>query len=688
MKCPKCGEQIVDDSKFCSYCGEIIEAKQDEETVKETPKTENVQTEPADPKKDSISDKIKRKAKETWKKLSLFGKATTVSLIMFVFCGLVALLAKRVFSVVIAAVAVAIVIVALLMRKQVIKVPKTWIPILIVFLSFLLVIPYVSLFKIHISEFERYDWDEVVLADELPKPKSPYGEISWSSEDYLSLTVEKMTLSKYEKYVKACENKGFTIDAEIDEKYFCAFNDNGYKLILNFLESSEEMHISLKSEMDFEKIEWSDSKIAKKLPVPKSPTGSISVDDDDYFSVYVSDTNIDGYKAYVASCEKKGFTVDANKQDKSYVAKNAEGYKITVDYEGNNVIYISISEPEYDITIDIQCKENAVFSKYNVDVYIDGDFEGTVYHGDKESFDVVLKRGKHIISFENEDDDTLNGEIEVEISKKETIKLKISCSSKGVDVKLLSDNGTKDDVSKETTAKKEETTSKKEETTAKKEETTKPDDKAKIPDDWTNLLEKNYKDVKKKFKNAGFTNIVCNPIEIDFDEEKVSEGSVVNIAIGKDGDVCTFEKGEKWPKDTKIRIDYRVKPAKPAGNLTVENCPELAAILSNKAEIDQSYSLFASKYEGSIIEFDGRIDYCTTHGSYSTRFDYLVSAGNYDPNSQIGPTFKFEDVNYFDLNTDLDTVSVGLNVRIVAKVISFDSNSGIFYLEPVSITSR
>ena len=123
-------------------------------------------------------------------------------------------------------------------------------------------------------------------------------------------------------------------------------------------------------------------------------------------------------------------------------------------------------------------------------------------------------------------------------------------------------------------------------------------------------------------------------------------------------------------------------------NLTIENCPELKAILSNKAEIDQSYSDFASKYSGRIIEFDGRIDYCTKHGNYNTRFDYLVSAGDYDPNRQVGPTFKFEDVNYFDLNTNLDTVSVGLNVRIIAKVVSFNSNSGLFYLEPVSVKGR
>ena len=151
----------------------------------------------------------------------------------------------------------------------------------------------------------------------------------------------------------------------------------------------------------------------------------------------------------------------------------------------------------------------------------------------------------------------------------------------------------------------------------------------------------------------------------------------------------------KTPKDSDSNAPTQNKPAQSdnsdlsnSSNLTVENCPELAAMLTNKAEIDESYSAFASKYRDRIIEFDGRIDNCMKHGDYNTRFDYLVSAGNYNPDHQIGPYFKFENVNYYDLHTDLDTVSVGLNVHIVAVVKSFDTSNGLFYLDPVSVTGR
>ena len=69
-----------------------------------------------------------------------------------------------------------------------------------------------------------------------------------------------------------------------------------------------------------------------------------------------------------------------------------------------------------------------------------------------------------------------------------------------------------------------------------------------------------------------------------------------------------------------------------------------------------------------------------------------MSSGDYNQDNQIGPIFKFENVNAYDL--DLNTlylesqIEVGKNVRIVAKVEQFDNNTGLFFLDPVSVTSR
>ena len=470
MKCSKCGAELTDDTKFCSYCGAKVEEDTEMPPIPQTEKNNNdtnedvgfdesVYTEPlSSQKSESKSNKVWGEFLECWNKLSKFGRLATIGIAVFVILALVAFLAERIVAGILSIVQIAIVVVAVLMKKNIIKVPKSWIPIVALALSFVLIIPYFGLFKINSADYMKYDWSSVVLAEMLPQPKSPYGEIISNSKDYLSLDVHKTAEDQYKEYIEACKEKGFTIEAEASESSFYAFNDKGYKLSLSYYDFDNEMNINLNSAMEMETITWPDSEMAKLLPVPKSTIGKIYSNDEDSFSVYIGDTTIDDYNAYVKACEEKGFTVDVQKKDKTFSAKNSDSYKLSVDYKGNNVIYISVAEPEFDVTVDVECVGNWVFSKYDVEMSIDDEFEGTIPHGDQKKFDVVLKRGKHTISFESADDDTLDGEIEVDVTKNETIKLKISCSSFGVDVELLSGIAPKDeDNSKETTSNTEET---------------------------------------------------------------------------------------------------------------------------------------------------------------------------------------------------------------------------------------
>ncbi len=539
MKCTNCGTDLPNGAKFCSKCGMQIgdqAASQDKSNVVADNEIVNKSqgVEIKNQNANTQADSLKNKVRGFWKQRSRQGKLATVSLLLFAFLGLIAFLSGEVGAVIVSILAIGLTVVGILIKRQVIKVKKPWLSMLAIILSFVLVLPYFSFFGSDVSAKEKYNWDEVVLADMLPQPASPYGEIISNSEDYLSIDVAETTKEQYTSYIATCEEKGFTIDKESSESNFTAFNDKGYKLTVNYYDYSSEMHINVDSAMEMETITWPETEIAKLIPVPQSTNGKISSNNEDGFSVYIGNTTIEDYTAYVKACEEKGFTVNAQKEDKSYSAKNAESYKLTVNYEGNNVIYISIAEPEFDVKIEVECVENWVFSKYDVELSIDDSFEGTITHGDTETFETVLKRGNHTISFESADDDTLDGQVEMNVSKDETIKLKISCSSSGVDVEVVSG------------------------TTAEQAE--KEKNMAAAPDVWTNLVEKHYEEVKKQFEDAGFTNVTCVAHEIDYNEDNTFEGSVVNIAIGEDGAICTFEKGEKWEKDIKIRIDYRVKP--------------------------------------------------------------------------------------------------------------------------------
>jgi hypothetical protein len=128
--------------------------------------------------------------------------------------------------------------------------------------------------------------------------------------------------------------------------------------------------------------------------------------------------------------------------------------------------------------------------------------------------------------------------------------------------------------------------------------------------------------------------------------------------------------------------------------LTASRNAELASILVDPDNCSESVQQFASKYRGKTIEFDGNITALSRHGDTKTRFDILLSPGDFGESSgSVGPSFQFRDVN---LVTDLrltgaetlDSLGQGANLRIVAQVEGYESSSCLFLLRPVSATVR
>lgn len=438
LKCPNCGGILdinLDDKEyiFCPYCGEKFFVKDEE--LQNTCTANN--TDNSVSAKSKPDDKSKSRFHKFWNKLSAFGRLSAVSIALAAALCAVAFLTGRIFAGIIALVWIAIVGVSLLMKKNVIRVSKSWIPLVTVILSFLLIAPYLSLFKVNIADYRKYNWNEIVLADMLPMPQSPYGETVSNSDSYLTINVNKVTQEQYTKYIEDCKVEGFTFDTETADNSFYAYNEQGYKLSLIYYDYSSEMHISLAAGMEFGELSWPDSGLSKILPEPESPVGEVQQDDEKEFSAYIGHTSIDAFNSYVKACEDNGFTVDSDKTDKHFSAKNADGYRLAVDYQGNNIIYVSLDEPEYNVSIEVTCIENLLFSKYDIDVYIDENLEGSIIHGSTETFDLVLTKGTYVLKFVNDEDDDLSGQVEFCIQKDENLKYKISCSMFGIDVDTI-----------------------------------------------------------------------------------------------------------------------------------------------------------------------------------------------------------------------------------------------------------
>ena len=88
------------------------------------------------------------------------------------------------------------------------------------------------------------------------------------------------------------------------------------------------------------------SEIAGLLPLPKSTVGKVSTDTENGCYIYVGETSIDDFNAYTDECSDNGFSVDYERGDKFYNAKDEAGNKLSLSYQGNNVMVIQIRKPD------------------------------------------------------------------------------------------------------------------------------------------------------------------------------------------------------------------------------------------------------------------------------------------------------------------------------------------------------
>ena len=122
--------------------------------------------------------------------------------------------------------------------------------------------------------------------------------------------------------------------------------------------------------------------------------------------------------------------------------------------------------------------------------------------------------------------------------------------------------------------------------------------------------------------------------------------------------------------------------------ITATNTKEFAEILRGE-DCGGSIGRFAKTYAGKTIQFDGSVVDVAPHGSYKTRFDYLLGPGNKGPSTNGWPICsKFEDVNYYDFNLTgkhmPDSIDVGGKFRFSAEVDRYVANTCLFFLSPRS----
>lgn len=336
------------------------------------------------------------------------------------------------------------------------------------------------------------------------------------------------------------------------------------------------IHIDLVAAYQYGTVVWPDDGLATMVPVPRSAVGEISKDDETGFLAYVANTPIDDFKSYIALCVDRGFTVDAHDAEKAYLAKNSEGYRLSVEYQGNNVICIAVDEPEYEVSIEVEFVANLIFSKYDVDFFIDADKQDTLKHGNNWEKTLKLEKGEHIIKFANTEDSSVCGEVTISITSKTEVAYKISCYADKVTVDMLYINMDVELANNE----------------------------VKILCSESEFLGKNYKDVENELITAGFINVKTVPVyDIYFGITDVE--SVDDVSISGSDD---FKRGDIFLNDVEIVITYHLsyeddpeyQPAEDVENESTESKSEddeRILELLETIENDESYIEYRNVYE-------------------------------------------------------------------------------------------
>lgn len=330
------------------------------------------------------------------------------------------------------------------------------------------------------------------------------------------------------------------------------------------------------------------------------------------------------------------------------------------------------------VTVHVDFLSNLVFSRYNVNVQLDGLNKGTLEHGTDGDFEFAVTPGNHTITFESAETSTVNGEATMNVDSDIDVSYQISCYNDKVSVTELYFDRLVEV----------------------------PNGQVKVDVAASDYKYKNKTDVESALKTLGFTNIKYDII-YDIVFGITQEGEVEKVTIAGTSD---FKRGDVFAADAEIVIAYHMKKednpnrveetssdtsnptdiAETTPNLTIENNSTFASLMQITDQTDAAtIKDFVNAYKGDTIEFDGCIAFMMKHENYNTRFDVCMAGGNYNADRVYGPLFAFENVNYYDMNVSgTDTVAQGMNFRITAKIKGFSDSGGYIILEPVSLVSR
>lgn len=372
VTCTNCGGQLdindMQETIVCPYCGtkySVSDLRNESDTVKAERIRVQAAREAESERLRQTSEREKREEEknelEQFKK-SKFSKVLIVFAVFSLFLCATAFSDGHILAGITAVIMTALFFLSWLMGMQIIKEKKKGIHTITAIAAFILIFPYFSFNQSKHSSLtdnpEKFAWSDIEMHKVLPEPENTFGTIHHNSKTDLMLTLSDLSEKDFKAYRDTCISAGYETEADESSISYSAYNQDGYEISLIYYQNNEELNVTLTAPEEMDEFEWPSNGLAAMLPATKSKIGNITSDSSENFSVHVGNTPIEEYDTYVKECEKKGFTVDYDKGEKSYSALNADKYQLHLEYSGFQTITISLEAPEED-TDDFKDKNDS-----------------------------------------------------------------------------------------------------------------------------------------------------------------------------------------------------------------------------------------------------------------------------------------------------------------------------------------
>lgn len=245
----------------------------------------------------------------------------------------------------------------------------------------------------------------------------------------------------------------------------------------------------------------------------------------------------------------------------------------------------------YSVTLDIERVPNLLFSKYAIDVFVDGNKVGTVYNGETDSFNMDLTEGTHTLKITKVNDSSISNSVDFIVNEPVLRTYSASCDS--LEIRI----------------------------TEGYVESMRPltEDEAKLPKNISDYIGKNYNDVITELSTAGFTNITAT-YQRDLEESQQSKsGDIFEISI--DGKT-ECPRGSILMKTVPIAIRY---------HFPVMTLEEIRALIDGKVGTPAADIIASFNESGYTVK-------CYIAGEETENFDtdnYIFESGWLIPEDKI-----------------------------------------------------